>query len=133
MIFHFPIPSATFQKQALEVLLKGSREKFEIPSKTLGITRSYKIDFEGFENYIQNAYEEAATTSIKRWADGFMDSYQCSNCNGSRLRKEALHFKIRETTLADLVAMDLKDLYDWTQQLPEYLNENEKKIATENR
>ena len=60
-----------------------------------------------------------------------MDSYQCSNCNGSRLRKEALHFKIRETTLADLVAMDLKDLYDWTQQLPEYLNENEKKIATE--
>ena len=95
--------------------LKGSREKFEIPSKTLGITRSYKIDFEGFENYIQNAYEEAATTSIKRWADGFMDSYQCSNCNGSRLRKEALHFKIRETTLADLVAMDLKDLYDWTQ------------------
>ena len=60
-----------------------------------------------------------------------MDSYQCSSCNGSRLRKEALHFKIRETTLADLVAMDLKDLYDWTQQLPEYLNENEKKIATE--
>lgn len=129
--FSLSDPISDIPKQALEVLLKGSREKFEIPSKTLGITRSYKIDFEGFENYIQNAYEEAATTSIKRWADGFMDSYQCSNCNGSRLRKEALHFKIRETTLADLVAMDLKDLYDWTQQLPEYLNENEKKIATE--
>jgi excinuclease ABC subunit A len=27
--------------------------------------------------------------------------------------------------------MDLKGLYDWTQQLSEYLNENEKKIATE--
>ena len=127
--FSLSDPISDIPKQALEVLLKGSREKFEIPSKTLGITRSYKIDFEGFENYIQNAYEEAATTSIKRWADGFMDSYQCSSCNGSRLRKEALHFKIRETTLADLVAMDLKDLYDWTQQLPEYLNENEKKIA----
>src|SRR6056300_2092055 len=60
-----------------------------------------------------------------------MDSYQCTSCNGSRLRKEALHFKIHKTTLADLVAMDLKDLYDWMQQLPQHLNENEKKIATE--
>src|SRR6056300_1167303 len=60
-----------------------------------------------------------------------MDSYQCTSCNGSRLRKEALHFKIHKTTLADLVAMDLKDLYDWMQQLAQHLTENEKKIATE--
>jgi len=129
--FSLTDPITKIPEKAMEIILKGSREKFEIPSKTLGVTRTYKIDFEGFENYIQNAYEEAATASIKRWAGGFMDSNQCTSCNGSRLRKEALHFKIHETTLADLITMDLKDLFDWIQQLAQHLTENEKKIATE--
>jgi len=129
--FSLQNPISTIPDKAMDVLLRGSEEKFEIPSKTLGITRTYKIDFEGFENYIKKTYEEAATANMKRWAADFMDSYTCSTCNGSRLRKEALHFKIYEKTLADLVSMDLKDLYSWIQELPLQLNENEVKIASE--
>ena len=129
--FSLQDPISTIPDKAMDVLLRGSEEKFEIPSKTLGITRTYKIDFEGFENYIKKTYEEAATANMKRWAADFMDSYTCSTCNGSRLRKEALHFKIYEKTLADLVSMDLKDLYSWIQELPLQLNENEVKIASE--
>ena len=129
--FSLTDPINKIPKEAMEVILKGSQNKFEIPSKTLGITRTYKIDFEGFENYIENAYAEAATTSIKRWAGEFMDSYSCAGCKGSRLRKEALHFKIYGTTIAELVAMDLKDLHAWVDNLPKVLNENEQKIASE--
>ncbi|MEO2099667.1 MAG: excinuclease ABC subunit UvrA, partial [Flavobacteriaceae bacterium] len=129
--FSLTDPINKIPKEAMEVILKGSQNKFEIPSKTLGITRTYKIDFEGFENYIENAYAEAATASIKRWAGEFMDSYSCAGCKGSRLRKEALHFKIYGTTIAELVTMDLKDLHAWVDNLPKVLNENEQKIASE--
>ena len=115
----------------MEVILKGSQEKFEIPSTTLGITRSYKIDFDGLEHYIESSYAEAATASIKRWASGYMDSYKCSDCDGSRLRKEALFFKLNDFNIADLVQMDLHDLFVWIDELPSYLSENEKIIATE--
>ena len=124
-------PINKIPKSAMDVIIKGSRDKFDIPSKTLGITRTYKIDFEGFENYIENAYNEASTTSIKRWAAEFMDSYSCTECEGSRLRKEALNFKILDKTIAELAKMDLKDLYDWIKQLLKNLNKNEQIISSE--
>jgi len=129
--FSLTDPIAEIPVKAMEIILKGSQEKFDIPSSTLGITRTYKIDFEGLENYIESSYEEAATASIKRWASSYMDSYNCSTCEGSRLKKEALHFKLANSTIADVVSMDLKDLHEWTQQLSESLSENENKIAAE--
>ena len=129
--FSLTDPIKKIHPKAMEVILKGSQEKFDIPSTTLGITRSYKIDFEGLEHYIESSYEEAATASIKRWASGYMDSYNCSGCEGSRLRKEALYFKLNESNIADLVSMDLQDLFEWICNLEAHLNTNEKKIATE--
>lgn len=129
--FSLTDPIKKIPPKAMEVILKGSQEKFDIPSTTLGITRSYKIDFEGLEHYIESSYEEAATASIKRWASGYMDSYNCSGCEGSRLRKEALYFKLNESNIADLVSMDLQDLFEWICNLEAHLNTNEKKIATE--
>ena len=129
--FSLSDPINKISQKAMEVILRGSQEKFDIPSTTLGITRSYKIDFEGFEHYIESSYEEAATASIKRWASGFMDSYNCSDCEGSRLRKEALYFKLNESNISDLVSMDLQDLLKWICNLEAHLNTNEKKIATE--
>lgn len=129
--FSLTDPIKKIPPKAMEVILKGSQEKFDIPSTTLGITRSYKIDFEGLEHYIESSYEEAATASIKRWASGYMDSYNCSGCEGSRLRKEALYFKLNESNIADLASMDLQDLFEWICNLEAHLNTNEKKIATE--
>ena len=124
-----PIKSIPYK--ARNIILNGSIEKFEIPSKSLGITRTYKIDFEGLKNYIKNAYYEAATTSIKRWAGDYMDSCICEKCLGSRLKQESLNFKIAKSTIADLVNMDLKDLYNWIKNLPKRLSDNENKVASE--
>ena len=129
--FNLNDPLNSIPDKAKNIILNGSIEKFEIPSKSLGITRTYKIDFEGIKNYIKNAYDEAATTSIKRWAGEFMDSCICEICLGSRLKRESLNFKISRFTIADLVKMDLNNLYDWIKNLPQKLSENENKIATE--
>ena len=60
-----------------------------------------------------------------------MDSCICEKCLGSRLKKESLNFKISRFTIADLVKMDLNELYDWINNLPKKLSENENKIAKE--
>ena len=129
--FSLQDPIEKIPENGLEVILKGINEKFQIKSTTLGITRTYQIDFEGLENYITTSYEEAGTSGIRRWASSFMDSTPCNTCLGTRLKREALHFKILNSTIADLVSMDLKDLHEWIIQLPKQLTDNENKIAFE--
>jgi excinuclease ABC subunit A len=127
--FNLSDPIDQIPAAALEVILKGGAETFTVESKTLGITRNYKIDYEGIENFIKNQYEQATSTNIKRWASDFMDQNECLSCKGSRLKKEARFFKINELNIADLAQMDLDELYTWFDHLPQFLSENEMKIG----
>lgn len=124
-------PISKIPKAALDIILNGGKEKFSIPSKSLGVTRDYKIDYEGIENFIQYQYKNSESMGIKRWASGFMDEKTCVTCQGSRLKKEALYFKIAEKNISDLSQIDLIDLYDWLEKLPSHLSINENKIAEE--
>ena len=81
-------------QEAMEVILKGGKDSFAVDSKTLGVKREYKIDYEGISNFIKTQFEEANSTSIKRWAKEYMDKIKCPTCEGTRLRKESLYFKI---------------------------------------
>jgi excinuclease ABC subunit A len=117
--------------EAMDILLNGGAESFDIDSKTLGVKRSYKIDYEGISNFIKNQFDEAASTSIKRWAKEYMDQVVCSKCNGSRLRKESLNFKIGEKNIADLAHFDIAELADFFKGLEKTLKGNQLKIAEE--
>ncbi len=117
--------------EAMEIILYGGKDKFSIESKTLGVTKEYKIEFEGISHFIKNQFEESESTSIKRWAKEFMDEIQCPVCQGARLKKEALYFKIDEQNIADLSHMDISDLTKWFDKLDKHLSEKQKIIATE--
>ena len=78
------------------MILYGGNDKFSVESKTLGVTRDYKIDFEGVANFIESQYQNADTTSLKRWAKDYMDKIECPTCEGSRLRKESLYLKLMD-------------------------------------
>jgi excinuclease ABC subunit A len=118
-------------KEALEIILLGGEEKFNISSKTLGLTRTYNIDYEGIEIFIKNSYNNAESRTIKRWALSFMDPVECKNCNGSRLKKESLNFKIINKNISSLTNMDLSDLYLWIENLSEKLSKKELIIGEE--
>ncbi|MEL0201424.1 MAG: excinuclease ABC subunit UvrA [Flavobacteriaceae bacterium] len=124
-------PLKKVPKPALEVILHGGSEKFSIPSKTLGITRNYEVDYEGIVNFIKSQHEHSESMSIRRWAAGYMDERACPSCSGSRLKQEALFFKINEKNIADIAAMDLVDLYSWFDSLSDTLSENERKVGSE--
>lgn len=129
--FKLSDPIASIPKEAMDMILYGGNESFSVKSTTLGITKDYKIDFEGISNFIKNQYEEATSSSIKRWANEFMNEKICPECQGSRLRKESLYFKINEKSIGELVSMDIDQLSQWFDQLPQHLSEKQKTIAAE--
>ncbi len=117
--------------EAMEVLLNGGQESFEIDSKTLGVKRTYKIDYEGISNFIKSQFEETDSTSIKRWAKEYMDKIKCPSCGGTRLRKESLNFKVDEKNIAELAHMDISELALFFAGLESRLEGNQLKIAEE--
>jgi excinuclease ABC subunit A len=121
----------TLPAEAMDMILYGGNEKFSVVSKVMGITKDYKIDFEGISNFIKNQFEESESTSIKRWAKEFMDENECSECHGTRLRKEVLYFKINEKSIGDLVHMDIVELKKWFADLPEHLSDKQTAISHE--
>ncbi len=129
--FKLSDPIKEIPKEALDIILHGGNEKFSIASKTMGITRNYEIDFEGIVAFIENQYKQSETTSIKRWAKGFMDEVTCSSCKGNRLKKESLHFKINDKNISDLAKLDINELANWFENLEENLSEKQLIIATE--
>ena len=124
-------PIRKIPKAALEMILHGGKEKFTINSKDLGVARNYKIDFEGVISFIESTYKNSDSTSLKRWALEYMDNNICSQCNGSRLQKEALNFKINNKNIAELAQMDILELQQWFLDLPKQLSDTQTKIAAE--
>jgi excinuclease ABC subunit A len=118
-------------EEALTIILNGGNEKFSIASKTMGVTRKYEIDFEGITSFIENQYKSSESRSIKRWAKGFMDEVTCSTCEGKRLKKESLHFKINEKSISDLAKLDINELAEWFYNLDAKLSERQLTIASE--
>ncbi len=129
--FELTDPIKKIPSDAMEVILNGGKDSFEVDSKTLGVKRQYKIDYEGISNFIKTQFDEANSTSIKRWAKEYMDKVSCPNCEGARLRKESLYFKIGEKNIAELAQLDIAELATFFNELQNNLEGNQKKIAEE--
>ncbi len=129
--FKLTDPFKDISKDAKELIFYGGNDKFDVPSKTLGITRNYKIDFEGVVHFIQNTYDASETTSLKRWAKEYMDKIACPECKGSRLRKESMYFKVNDKNIAQLAQMDIIELAGWFEDLENHLSVTQLKIAGE--
>jgi len=129
--FSLSDPIKKIPQEAMDMIFYGGNEKFTVDSKTLGITRNYSIDFEGIANFIESQYNNAESTSIKRWAKEYMDKIACPVCEGSRLKKESLYFKINDKNIAELAHMDIVELGAWFHDLENHLSDKQKAIASE--
>lgn len=75
--------------------------------------------------------ESEASASAQKWAGQFIRMATCPECNGQRLNKEALHYKIAGKNIAELSAMDISELYEWLEGVEEQLNPKQRQIAVE--
>ena len=129
--FELSLPIGKIPSEAIDMLLHGGKESFDIESKTLGVKRNYKIDYEGISNFIKNQFEESDSTSIKRWAKEYMDKITCPTCKGARLRQESLNFKVDERNIAELANLDIAELAEFFDSLEGKLSGNQLKIGEE--
>ncbi|WP_430613259.1 excinuclease ABC subunit UvrA [Flavobacterium sp. JP2137] len=129
--FSLSDPMSKIPEAALDMILNGGKESFSVLSKTAGITKNYKIDFEGISNFIKNQHDESPTASIKRWAKEYMDEINCPSCEGTRLKQEALYFKIDEKNIGELVQMDIDQLSAWFGQVEKHLSKKQLQIGSE--
>ena len=116
-------PLADFDEELLKLILYGN-EDMELPSDDTNLR------FEGVINFLSRHSEES-TAGIQRWANTFMYKKPCDACNGFRLRKEALQFKIGELHIGQIASMDLKELALWTGNIEAQLSNEQNIIAHE--
>jgi excinuclease ABC subunit A len=129
--FNIKDPINKISKEAIDIILNGGKESFSVESKTLGLTRKYKIDFEGVITFIENQSKELYSARIKRWANSFMDKVNCEACGGSRLNKQSNFFKISNKTIHDLSKLDIIDLKKWFDKIESKLDKRKKIIGSE--
>ena len=118
-------------KEALDIILYGTNEVMTIDHKAIGVTKEYKVNFEGVINFIGSQSREAKSRAIQRWADDFMENVECSSCKGARLKRESLHFKVAGQSISDVSTMSLVDFSDWVHSLETKLGQKEWTIAEE--
>ncbi len=129
--FTLDTPLKDIPDEALDAILYGTNETFDIKRENLGITSTIKVNFEGIINFIESQNNEEASAAITRWAGSFMNHVPCPVCGGTRLKKEAQWFRIDGKNIAEVANMDTLSLGKWIDELPSKLTERQNDIAKE--
>lgn len=123
------VPIEKIPEEALKILLYGSEDPVAVPSKKYPGTE-WNTSFEGIMNFLKRQ-QDSDSDKIQDWLKDFMLIKTCPECNGQRLRKESLHFKIDNRNIAELSDMDIADLSAWFENIEIRLTEKQNQIAAE--
>ena len=123
-------PIKDLAEEALDDILNGTDERLQIKNESLG-TSNYFLSFDGLIKYIEVQQQSDASSQAQKWAGQFVTTTVCPSCEGRRLNREALHFRIAGKNIAELAEMDISELYEWVNQVEYELSPQQRKIAVE--
>lgn len=129
--FSLSDPINELPEEALNVILYGSEEQFKLKHPNLGLSSSYFLSFEGVVSFVQNHQNDELSGKGPKWAEQFIRQVACPVCNGTRLKLEALWFKIDKKNIAEVSSMDISNLASWIKTLDSKLGRKQKAIGTE--
>lgn len=122
-------PIENLPKEVVDILLYGDKIEVAVESVKYPGTE-WNTTFEGIVNFLQKQ-QEGGTEKILDWVNEFTTSKTCPDCNGYRLKKEALHFKIGEKHIGELSMMDITALGTWFDGLESKMSERQQIIGKE--
>jgi excinuclease ABC subunit A len=122
-------PIKDIPKEAINVMLYGDDTPVAVASVKFPGTE-WNTKFEGIISFLEKQRDEGSE-AMKKWADDFTVTRICPECNGARLKKESLHFKIDNKNIAELAVLDINALKKWFDGLENRVNEKQRLIATE--
>ena len=127
-------PLSAVPDEAVDEILNGCPERLRIPAAIAHTTNDYYIDYDGLTKYIQMLQDSDSSATAQKWAEQFSRTATCPECQGARLNREAMHFRIGGKNIAELADMDIKDLLKFISDLTEVdgmLSERQRQIAPE--
>ena len=127
--FTVDTPVGEIPEEALNKVFFGSDEVLKLSNTPLGVTSNYFMTFEGVVNYVGN--QEAMGNTSAKGREQYIQYHVCPECNGTRLKKESLWFRIGGKNIGELAAMDLTELRDYLEHVIDEMTERQKKIAAE--
>lgn len=122
-------PIGKLPEEVLNVLLYGDKIEVAVDSVKYPGTQ-WNTTFEGIVNFLQK-YQEGSSDKIQQWVSEFTITKTCPDCEGYRLKKEALHFKIADKHIGELAMMDIQTLGNWFVGLEERISDRQNIIAKE--
>jgi len=129
--FTLDTPIKDIPEEALNKILYGSDEVLRLSNTPLGMTSNYLLTFEGVVNFIGNVEAVDARKNGTKMKDQYVQYETCPECNGSRLKKEALFFRIAEKNIGEISAMDIKELSEFLLHIEEKMSSRQRQIAAE--
>ncbi len=124
-------PLETFSEEALNAIIYGDSEPLTVNMTEMGTAGGTQLHtWEGVAEYI-NRTEDEDSPRGRRWREQFLVYRKCSVCNGSRLKKEALQFRIGGKNIAEVSAMSIAEFSEWMEHVEERMSDKERKIAQE--
>ncbi len=129
--FNLDTPIKDISDEGISDILYGSNDVFRVKNTNLGITQTYNLNFDGIVNFISAQYDESPSRNVRKWAGEFMQQKICPECEGQRLKKESLHYKLGGFNIADLAKLDLTSLKENIAKLQQTLDDRKLHIANE--
>jgi excinuclease ABC subunit A len=127
--FSLNTPFSEIPEEGIHAIMYGIKDKLKIHLKSAGISKIYKLNFDGIINFIEEQSKNSHIKSIEKWAMKYMSELDCKSCGGSRLNIESSHFKVSGKSIYEISNMDISSFYQWVHTVENSLNKNELKIA----
>ena len=124
-------PLSELDEETIDQLLYGSNEEIVVESQLAGVNNSYRFNFDGIVNMLTQQRDDDFGKGYQRWAQSFMNKVTCPNCEGTRLKKQALYFKIDNKNIGDIAGLNIAELGNWFASIESKLSKNQGKIAEE--
>ena len=124
-------PISEIPEEVMREILYGTLESVRVDKDKVHASSDYYVPFDGVVKYLRDTMEMDDTAKGQKWADQFMAQVTCPECEGRRLKRESLSYKIWDKDIAQVANMDIRDLKEWLSHVEEHLEPKERKIAAE--
>ena len=129
--FTLKTPVGEIDEEVMNAILHGTGERIQLKNSPLGSSIDYMMTYEGIVKYVVNEKGDNLSKSAQKWADQFHKTCKCPECNGQRLQKEPLHFRIDGKNIAELANMDISELSAFFSGIDERMSKRQLLIAAE--
>ena len=132
--FSLDVPVKDMPKKALNLVLygneTGSQEEDHLDFDSISPDANmYTEEFEGIVPQLKRWFTASSSDSVRQWTEKFMELKTCTTCNGARLKKESLWFKVDEKNISELSELNLDKLIVWFKGIEKRLSNKQNAIA----